>query len=161
MGKILLIEKDIQTITAISLLLATLGHEILVIHNWPSRVKTLENERPLAVIVDVEMHSVHVDKLADSFPQNTKESIPLFFLYSRTFSPKFVNAQEYPHSGTLKKPIHLDELYSLLEKKIEFKDIPEDESDYPFKLVSYKKIEREYTEWVDQLNSLLGNRSSR
>ncbi len=161
MRKILLIEKDIQTVTAISLLLAALGQETLVVHNWPSRIKVLEAEKPLAVIVDVEMHSVHIDKLADSFPQNTEHSVPLYYLYSRTFAPKFVKAQEYPHSGALKKPIQLDELYLSLEQKIKFKDIPEDGSDYRSKLVSYKKVEHEYTEWVEQLNGLLKNRPGR
>ncbi len=155
MGKILLIENDIQTITAVSTLVTMLGHETLIIHNWPSHVKALETERPLAVIVNVEMATVRIEKIFESFPQGLPQSVPVFYLYNRTFAPNVVKAQKFPHAGGIKKPIQLEILYELLGKEIDFKTNPSFDTSYQAKLHTYKNVEAGFTEWIGQLNVLL------
>lgn len=151
MAKVLIIDKDIHTINPLTIFLSTLDLETVVVHNWPSQVKSLELEKPELVFVNVELPTVHIDKVFESF----KNSIPVIYFYSRTFDPMYLKAKEFPYSGDLKKPIRLDEVYELLEKFMRLNTLPGRVSDYHSRLLEYKVFRKEFSDWVGKLKTVL------
>jgi len=151
MAKVLLIDKDIHTINPLTIFLATLDLETVLVHNWPSQVKSLELEKPELVFVNVELPTVHIDKVFESF----NKSSPIIYFYSRTFDPMYIKAKEFPYSGDLKKPVRMDEVYTLLEKFIQINNLPGRISDYYSQLSGHKVFQSEFSDWVRKLKTVL------
>ena len=155
MKKVLVIDREFNTVNSLTTLCAALGIETVVVHNWPSRVKTLNPKDVIMIFVNVEMRSVHIDKLFESFEQGKEDSVPVIFLYSRTFDPRFVEAKKFPYFGHIKKPLPLDKVFSYLNEAISLADIPDKNSDFYTRLKEYKNIYKEMSEWVGTLKIIL------
>lgn len=101
MAKVLLIDKDVHTVNSITTFLAVFDIETIVVRNWPSHVKNLDPQSLAAIFVDVELRSVHLDKLREFIDAGAQQSPPIFYLYTRTFAPLYVKTKEYPFAGDL------------------------------------------------------------
>ncbi len=159
MKKILVIDREFNTVNALTMFCAALGIETVVVHNWPSRAKSLNPKELLMVFANVEMRSVHIDKLFESFQQGEKESVPIVFLYSRTYDPRFVEAKAFPYFGHIKKPLPLNEVFTYLSKVINITEIADKNTDYYARLQEFKKMDKEITEWLRTLKIILNKQA--
>ena len=159
MKKVLVIDREFNTVNSLTMFCARFGLETVVVHNWPSRIKSLNPKELVMIFVNVEMQSVHVDKLFQSFKQGEKESVPIVFLYSRTYDPRFVQAKEYPWFGHIKKPLPLNEVFSYLSKVENITDITEKKSDSYMRLREYETIYKEMSDWVGTLRMILNKQA--
>ncbi len=160
MKKILVIDREINSVNSITMFCTALGIETVVVHNWPSQVKTLNPKELLVIFVNVDMLSVHIDKLFESFEQGKRESIPIVFLYSRTYDPRFVKAKEFPYFAEIKKPIPLNEVFLILNKIIDITALPGRNSSSYIRLQEYKKFYTDISEWVETLGIIINKQAS-
>jgi len=155
MAKVLIIDKDIHTINSLSSFLAVFGIETMVVHNWPSHIKNFNPQSLTAVFVDVELRSVHLDKLHHSFNSESPESPPIFYLFSRTFAPRYVEAKEYPYKGDFKKPLQLADAFEQLKDILNLDKQNITSSDSNTKYVEFKSFRDEFTEWIKTMALVL------
>ncbi len=160
MKKILVIEREFNTVNSITSFCEALGIETVVVHNWPSKVKSLKPNDLLLIFINVEMRSVHIDKLFETFEQGGEESVPIVYLYSRTYDPRFVKAKEYPYFADIKKPIPLNEVFSILSSRIDLESFLPKDVDAHTRLTEYKKFYKDMTEWVTTLGIILSKQAS-
>ena len=155
MKKVLVIEKDLNTLNALSMFIASLQMETLNTHSWPPQVKNIEFEEIGIVIVNVELPSVQIDKLFESFKSDKANSVPIIYLYSRTFDPKYVKSKEFPFDGDSKKPLDLSEIYKLMENYIPMESLPVKGSNFHVQLKEYRELFDEHASWQGRLKGVL------
>jgi DNA-binding NtrC family response regulator len=157
--KILIIDKDQETINSLTWFFTSLRLEPVAMHKWPTSIKTLKLEELAAVFVDVELMSVKLENLyevfSDKAEQNSAVSALLFFMYSRTFAPRFQEAQKHRHTGSFKKPVRLDDVYSQLTAHMAIEKNPCRGHDYLDKLRQFTKFSADYKVWLKQLGKLI------
>jgi len=157
--KILIIDKDQETINSLSWFFTSLRLEPVVMHKWPTSIKTLKPKEIAAVFVDVELMSVKLESIYEVFSEQTDQykdiSALLFFLYSRTFAPRFQEAQKHRHTGSFKKPVRLDDVYRQLTAQMEIEKAPCRGHDYLDKLRQFKKFSANYKVWLEQLGRII------
>lgn len=155
MARVIVLDKDVHTINSITAFLEVFGIETLVVHNWPSHIKNLDPQSISAIIVDVELRSIHLDKLREFFNSGSNQSPPFFYLYSRSFAPRYVEAKEHPFAGDFKKPLQLTELYETLGKYLSFQDSNMMTRNSNAKLSEFQDFKTEFTKWVDTFGMVL------
>jgi len=156
-SKILIIDIDPQTIISLSWFIAILNLEPVVVHNWPSNIKSLKKEELKAVFVDVELASVKLDQISQSFGKaQANGGLLLFYLYSRTFAPRYQKAQQQQsYTKAFKKPVKLEKVYYALQEHIDFDELHSFNSDSNAKLAEFINFSSNFKEWLKKLSQIL------
>lgn len=155
-AKVLIIDKDKQTLNSLSWLMFALNLQPVVVHKWPSQIKSFRKEDLAAVFVDVELGSVNLEKVALDFAD--LQSRPLFLLYTRTFAPRYQQARQSQHAATFKKPLLLDDVYAALRKYIDLPDILHTQSDSHGKLAEFISFSGKFKNWLQKFEQLMNEK---
>ncbi len=159
MKQIIILEKDTATSTAISKLALALNLLPTVLLRWSSNAKTISLKDVAAVFANVETPGNNLEEIIQYFcleprKNNTRE-IPVFFLYSRENSEMYEAVKELPHSGEIKKPFKLEELYTLCEQKLDLSEMRRQEFSSRSRLKHYVDFASDFESWLNSLNNLL------
>ncbi len=153
--KILLIDNDESTIQLFMQVAAALNIDYLILHNWSRTVKLPDKKSIKAVFINVELNFLDLSQLWKEFMSEQSEtSIPIFLLFSRTFSKCYLAAKKLPHSGEIKKPLKAEELFEVLSTCINLEQMieyPEDR--YRQKLVELKNYRVATSELINKLEA--------
>jgi len=155
MKSILLIEKETPTVNSLSWFFLALQLEPVVVHRWPSPLKSLQTQQFTAVFVNVEMTTVNIDDIFKRFPQDVADPVPVFYFYTRTFAPRVRHAEKFPYRASFKKPLKLEEIYRSLSEAVPLKFKPRRSMDYRSKLSEFKHFSDEFKSWLDGLERLI------
>ncbi len=160
-SKILIIDNDTQTINSLSWFMTAIDLQPVVVHKWPTQIKSLKKEELAAIFVDVDLASVRLDKLFEQFSSELNNNeIQLFFLYTRTFAPRFQEAGTHSHSASFKKPIMLEEVFTAMQKFMSFDGLSSKKSDYHATLFEYKNFSYEFKQWLQMFGTVMNSRES-
>jgi len=158
-SKILIIDIDVQTINSLTSFLTAINLQPIVVHKWPTHIKSLREEELAAIFVDVDLPSVHLDKLFEQFENGLNNNdFQMFFLYTRTYSPRFQKAGALSHSASFKKPVMLEDIYQAMQKFLPIDGLPAQKSDFHATLFEYKNFSSEFKEWLQMFGSVMNNR---
>ncbi|MHB2155607.1 hypothetical protein ACX8XN_14605 [Calditrichota bacterium GD2] len=147
---ILLIDNDETTIQLFIQMSAALNIEYLIMQNW-ARPKNLPGRETIkAVFVNVELSSVDMQQIIKEFIQNDQEiKVPVFILYSKSFSKQYLVAKRFPHNGELKKPLTAQELFEVLSTCMDL----EAQIEYPEE--KYREKIRSFRAYLTATNVLI------
>ena len=154
-SKILIIEKEPQTLNTLSWLLAALNLKNVIVHKWPTQIRSLNREALAAVFVDVELGSVDLEKVEEDF--SAEGTIPLFYMYTRTFAPRYQWAKKRRHADSFKKPLRLENVYASLQKYLKLNDISSKKSETHAKLTEFLNYSDQFENWLQKFGSVLQN----
>jgi len=158
-SKILIIDIDIQRINSLSAFLTAINMEPVVVHKWPTQLKTLREEEVAAIFVDVELPSVHLDKLYEKYSNGiSSNEIRIFFLYMRSFAPRYQQAVKLPHTGSFKKPVMLEDIYQALHKFLPIDGLSSKKTDFHSALFEYKNFSNEFKEWLQMFGTVMNSK---
>ncbi len=155
MNSVLLIEKETPTVNSLTWFFSALQAETIVVHRWPSPLKSLQTQKFSVVFFNAEMSTVNIDEVFESFPQDNPDSTPVFYFYTRTYAPRVRYAENFPYKARFKKPLQLEEIYSRLSDFFQLDGMPQRSKDYRAKLYEFKHFSKEFKAWLDGLNRLI------
>lgn len=154
-SKILIIDKDPQTLNSLSWLIAALNLKTVVVHKWPTQIRSLNIEAIAAVFVDVELGSINLEKVVEDF--GADQAGPLFFLYTRTFAPRYQWAKKKVHADSFKKPLRLEDVYTSLLKYLKLNEISNKISETDAKLTEFLNYSAQFEKWLHKFSLVLKN----
>ncbi len=151
--KILIVEKDTSTINSLTWFFSSLEYETIVTHKWPH---SIAEDEIIAVFVNVELPGVQTEELLKSFAQDDHvQRIPLFFIFERSYAPRFLAAQPLPHAAQFKKPIRLNELLSVLKHHLHCEiNLGRRYTDQQI-IAEFKDFMSNFKEWLDKLEDFI------
>ncbi len=156
--KLLIIDNDDTAIQTIGQLARIFNIDTVVMHNWGKSLNLLEDEKIIAVFVNVELEMINLDVLLRKFnsPEENTEKIPVFFLYSRLFGKAYQKAKHLAHAGELKKPVDVRLFIELLNRLVKLEDkIDYKEKAYRDKLKKFKTYEKEMGFLMQKLQEIM------
>lgn len=155
-SKILILDNDTNAIGTISELLVLLNFEPIILHNWSNQLKSIQSGALAALFINLELPSLKVDNIVEYFCDSAKKLlIPVFFTYARTFAPAVLKAEKLPHSGKIKKPLKMDELYTLMQQHLKIEPLRCKDSEYQDNLNRFQKNYEGYARWLNNVGNTL------
>jgi DNA-binding response OmpR family regulator len=111
MAKILVVDDEKDTLTAIEAVLSSEGHEIIVAEDGERALESVSAHSPDVIVCDIEMPKLKgFDVLAELRKDPATSKIPIIFLTGRTDITALVRSMELNVNDFLTKPFTMQEL---------------------------------------------------
>ena len=159
MSKLILIDRDDETQSAIKALGEALEIEVAEAYSLNNAVRHYATGYAPLILIDVSMGTLDVRHLMEEVAnQNRIHSWPapkFYYLYSDFSILQRSEAYTYDHSGTLKKPLDVVELYTLLQQLGMTKLRRGQVAHTKDRITKYKNFLSQADAWMDALKAKL------
>lgn len=95
-------------------ILAADGHEVQVAHSGAEALSIIERELPLCVLTDIDMPGIDGLELARRLRERYGNDLVLIAVTAHADVDDFISARYKDFDHCLRKPLHLDELLTIL-----------------------------------------------
>lgn len=157
--KILILDKDSNTVNALSRLIVALDYEAILVYNWQVSQKNIKMDQVQAVFIDIEIPMIKVDEVVSVFLMDAKTNynltIPIFFLYTKRNSKYYNKWINLPHTEAIRKPIRLAELYDLLNTYLPLQQDKRLQESELIKLQEFQNFSIEFHSWLNRFGAVL------